>query len=145
MTAQPRFTVDEVVPHAAPMILIDEILDYSEDSLTARVVIRESSLFRSPDNSVPSWVGIEYMAQTIAAWAGVQARLAGNAVKTGYLLGARRYEASSPVFQPGEILTVHVTKQYHTDDLGAFDCTISNDRVSATATLNVYQPAGGKQ
>lgn len=130
----------DVVPHAGPMILIDEIDDYSDNNLTARVTIRDSSLFLTEENIVPAWVGIEYMAQAIAAWSGIQARLRNKTVKVGYLLGSRHYHANEPSFLIGETLKVTVTKRYHEGELGAFDCEISNNRVSVVATLNVYQP-----
>jgi predicted hotdog family 3-hydroxylacyl-ACP dehydratase len=133
------YAVAEVVPHAGRMLLIDEILDYSSNSLTACVTIRESSLFLT-DNVVPAWVGIEYMAQTIAAWAGVQARLRGEPVKVGYLLGSRHYQASQPAFTLGDTLTIVVNKQYHEGELAVFDCRISGAQVSVSATLNVFQP-----
>lgn len=136
---KPSFAVAEVVPHAGRMLLIDEILDYSSGSLTACVSIRESSLFLT-GNAVPAWVGIEYMAQAIAAWAGVQARLRGEPVKAGYLLGSRQYQASHPVFTLGDTLTIVVSKQYHEGELAVFDCKISGSQVSVSATLNVFQP-----
>lgn len=140
--SRPSFAVAEVVPHAGRMILIDEILDYSSSSLTACVTIRESSLFLTPDNVVPAWVGIEYMAQAIAAWAGVQARLRGEPVKAGYLLGSRHYQASHPVFTLGDTLTIAVNKQYHEGELAVFECKISGSQVAVSATLNVFQPIG---
>lgn len=133
------YAVAEVVPHSGRMILIDEILDYSSSSLTACVTIRQSSLFLTPDNAVPAWVGIEYMAQAIAAWAGVQARLRGEPVKAGYLLGSRHYQASHPAFALDETLTIIVNKQYHEGELAVFDCRISGSQVAVSATLNVFQ------
>jgi predicted hotdog family 3-hydroxylacyl-ACP dehydratase len=139
-TSKLSYAVAEVVPHAGRMLLIDEILDYSSGSLTACVTIRESSLFLTADNVVPAWVGIEYMAQTIAAWAGVQARLRGEPVKTGYLLGSRHYQASQPAFTLGDTLTIVVNKQYHEGELAVFECRISGAQVAVSATLNVFQP-----
>jgi predicted hotdog family 3-hydroxylacyl-ACP dehydratase len=137
--AKPSYAVAEVVPHAGRMLLIDEILDYGSHSLTACVTIRESSLFLT-GNTVPAWVGIEYMAQSIAAWAGVQARLRGEPVKTGYLLGSRQYQASHPAFALGDTLTIVVNKQYHEGELAVFDCRIAGSAISVSATLNVFQP-----
>jgi predicted hotdog family 3-hydroxylacyl-ACP dehydratase len=138
--SKPSYVVSEVLPHAGRMILIDEILDYSDSSLTARVTIKDSSLFLAADHAVPAWVGIEYMAQTIAAWAGVQAKLRGEPVKPGYLLGTRHYQANKPAFALGEILTIVANKQYHEGELAVFDCTISGEQVLVSATLNVFQP-----
>lgn len=136
----PLYPVAEIVPHAGNMILIDEILDYDEDMLVAQVTIRESSLFLTADNVVPAWVGIEYMAQAIAAWAGLQARLKGEGVMLGYLLGTRHYQTDRVEFLLGETLKITVTRKYQENDLGVFDCEIQAEQIAVQATLNVYQP-----
>jgi predicted hotdog family 3-hydroxylacyl-ACP dehydratase len=138
--SKPSYAVAEVVPHSGRMLLIDEILDYSSSSLTACVTIRESSLFLTADHVVPAWVGVEYMAQAIAAWAGIQARLRGEPVKRGYLLGTRQYQSSKPAFTLGDTLTIVVNKQYHEGELALFDCKVSGPLISIAATLNVFQP-----
>ena len=35
---------------------------------------------------------------------------------------------------------IPVEKVYEGDDLGVFDCTISNDKLLPEASLNVFQP-----
>ena len=66
--------VAELLPHDPPMVLIDKVLSYDENSLVAEVAIRPDSAFCGA-NGVPGWVGIEYMAQAIAAHAGASGRL----------------------------------------------------------------------
>jgi predicted hotdog family 3-hydroxylacyl-ACP dehydratase len=83
------------------------------------------------------------MAQTIAAFAGYTAYAGGEAVKPGFLLGARRYECTLPMFSPGSLLRVHVRRVLQSDNgLGSFQCRIEHeDQEVATATLTVFQPA----
>jgi predicted hotdog family 3-hydroxylacyl-ACP dehydratase len=106
------------------------------------VRIRPDSLFGSV-NGVGAWVGLEYMAQSIAAFAGYTASLRGEAVKPGFLLGARRYECTLPMFSPGSLLRVHVRRLLQSDNgLGSFQCRIEHEEQEvATATLTVFQPA----
>ncbi|WP_307732400.1 hypothetical protein [Massilia sp. MB5] len=85
-----------LVPHAGPMALLDRVLEADEESLCAEVAIRADSLFYA-EGGVGSWVGIEYMAQAVAAHAGYLARQRGEAVKPGFLLGSRRYHHQSLV------------------------------------------------
>ena len=47
----------------------DRILRWDQDGIEAELVVPEAGLFIE-DGAVPAWVGIEYMAQAIAAWAG---------------------------------------------------------------------------
>jgi predicted hotdog family 3-hydroxylacyl-ACP dehydratase len=133
--------IRSLVPHAGPMVLLDRVISVDEDSLLAEVRIRSDSLFCSA-NGVDAWVGMEYMAQAIGAWAGYTAQLRGEPVKIGFLLGTRRYECSRPIFVLGSVLRVHVQCVFQNEDgLGSFECSIDDEegRV-ATATLTVFQP-----
>ena len=57
-----NYTIEEVLPHRCPMILLDKIIEYDERSLTAILEIREDNLFLNLQKHVPIWIGIEYMA-----------------------------------------------------------------------------------
>lgn len=139
------FHIDDVVPHAGPMSLLDRVIDFDDDSLQAEVTLRPQSLF-AEERGVPAWVGMEYMAQTIAAYAGVQRRLSGLEVKIGFLVGSRRYESSHPYFPLGSTLIIEVTREFQADNgLGVFACSIRGEdpmggEINATAALNVFQP-----
>lgn len=139
------FHIDEVVPHAGLMSLLDRVVDFEDDRLQAEVVIGPDTLF-ADEKGVPAWVGIEYMAQAIAAYAGVQRRLKGLEVKVGFLVGSRRYESSQPHFPLGSRLSIEVTREFQADNgLGVFSCAIrgegpEGEQISADAALNVFQP-----
>ncbi|WP_101759762.1 hotdog family protein [Oceanicoccus sp. KOV_DT_Chl] len=137
-----QYTVDELVPHSGHMSLLDRVINQTAERLIAEVDITAHSLFLDGDIGVPTWVGIEYMAQAVAAWAGVIARQAGEDVRLGFLLGSRKYTAHASHFGLGETLTVTVERAYQHDELGVFDCSIylNGDAEVASARLNVYQP-----
>jgi len=134
------YPMSDVIIHKDTMLLIDEVIDFSENSLTSQVTITPATVFLNADNIVPAWIGIEYMAQTIAAWAGVTHMKKGDELKKGYLLGSRKYVSHVSHFTLGSVLTISVEKVYEGNDLGVFECTISNDKLLAEASLNVYQP-----
>ena len=133
--------IRSLVPHAGPMVLLDRVISVDEDSLCAEVGIRSDSLFCGSDG-VGAWVGIEYVAQAIAAWAGYTAQLRGEPVKLGFLLGVRRYECSRPIFVLGSVLRVHVRRLFQNENgLGSFECSIDNEEGPvATANVTVLQP-----
>lgn len=134
--------IRELVPHSGAMVLLDRVVEVDEESLCAEVTIRAETMFCGPDG-VGAWVGIEYMAQAIAAHAGRAARLRGDRVKIGFLLGTRRYECLRPAFTVGSVLRVKVRREIQSDEgLAAFECSIDaeNERI-ARATLTVFQPA----
>lgn len=133
--------IRSLVPHAGPMVLLDRVISVDEDSLCAEVGIRSDTLFCGPDG-VGAWIGIEYMAQAIAAWAGYTAHLRREPVKLGFLLGTKRYECSRPIFVLGSVLRVHVQRVFQNENgLGSFECRIDDTQGRlATATVTVFQP-----
>ena len=55
---KPDYNIINVVPHGMPMSLLDDIEDYSDTGLVAKVTIRKDSMFCESDG-VPAWVGVE--------------------------------------------------------------------------------------
>ena len=136
--------VRSLVPHQDPMVLLDEVIAADENSLCAKVKIRAESLFFDGEG-VGAWVGIEYMAQAIAAHAGFMARSKGEPIKVGFLLGTRRFETTAPRFTLGSNLHIQVHCSLQSENgLGAFECKIVDiealDKVLASATITVFQP-----
>lgn len=129
------------LPHAAPMALIDRVLAFAGDEIVAELQIRPDSMFVE-DGAVPAWVGIEYMAQTIGSYAGLQAKAAGEAVKKGFLLGSRDLRLLTESFPVGQTLTVRAHKlTLDSNGLGSFDCELlDGDTRLAHGRLNVFQP-----
>jgi len=130
--------ISELIPHTGQMVLLDRVTAFDDNSLSAELVVRPGLLV--DDETVPSWVGIEYMAQTIGAYVGMKARLAGEPIRLGFLLGTRRYGGNAAAFKVGAALTVRVEKIMQDDRLGAFECRILGEGIEISANLNVYQP-----
>ncbi len=140
------YPITAIVPHAGKMCLLDRAIDGDAESLSCEVTIRPDGLFIT-DDGVDGWVGIEYMAQTVAAWAGWRARLRGEEPQIGFLLGSRHYECTHPKFALGETYRVDVHRQFQADNgLGQFDCSIQlHGETIATATLTVFEPANAEE
>ena len=133
--------VIDLLPHKPPMVLLDAVLGWDKDRVEAEVVIRPNSPFFRPDKGVPAHVGIEYMAQACGAFAGLEAKEAGEATRIGFLLGTRQYRANTDWFTAGMRLTVTVVEVFRDGSMGVFNCSIRDaDRELASAQLNVYQP-----
>jgi predicted hotdog family 3-hydroxylacyl-ACP dehydratase len=132
--------IADVVPHSARMLLLDRVVQYDEESLTAELTIRPDSPFvRS--GSVGTWVALEYMAQAIAAFAGCEARTRGEPPKVGFLIGSRHFTCTVPELPVGATMQVTVVRELQDDSgLGSFSGTLRGDGISADATLAVFQP-----
>ena len=131
--------VRELLPHEPPMVLLNKVISCEESSLVAEVVISRENLF-CDESGVPGWVGIEYMAQSVAAHAGALARQRGGEPAIGYLLGTRSYQSAVSEFPIGASLRIVVEPLFAEMGLGAFACRIDMGKTVAEATINVYQP-----
>jgi predicted hotdog family 3-hydroxylacyl-ACP dehydratase len=128
-----------LIPHSGKMALLDRIVKLDDDSLIAETTARNDGLFGDASD-VPAWVGIEYMAQAVGAYAGIKSKLAGKPIKLGYLLGTRRYNSNVGSFPFGTSLTIEVKIIIQDDKIGVFDCKILGEGIEITANISVYQP-----
>ena len=137
------YSIESVLPHAPPMILLDDIIDWEDGALTAGVTVRASSPFFVPGRGIAAHVAIEWMAQACGACVGVVARMEEQPVKPGLLLGTRNFVAVVPWFVEGQQLKVFVRRSYLDANIGVFYCSV-RDGLSgyslANAHLTVYQP-----
>ena len=137
-------TIDQLVPHRGAMSLLDEITGYGDDWLESRARITGDNLFLTR-GQVPSWVGLEYMAQTAAAFMGV-GREPGTRARIGFLAGTRKYQTQGPAFVPGSELRVRVQRLGEASGgLLMLEATLTcqppeGEAFSANARLTIYEP-----
>jgi len=138
----PLPAVEDILPHRGDMLLLDQLLWSDATRLTAQYRPRPDAWYIQP-GGMPSWIGIELMAQAIAAHVGIQKHAQGLPPKPGVLLGTRRYQATQGHFEPSQLLQVLVERQYLDDSgLGAYDARIeSKGHTVAHATVKVFEPA----
>ena len=139
-----NYSVSDVLPHGDLAILLDDLVAFEEDFLEAVVQINPTASFYDADmGGVPAWIGIEYMAQTVAAWAGARRLHHSKTIVPGFLLGAQRYECAQPVFLDGQKLTVKIWLQLESSEgLGSFNCEIIDESqvLVAEAVMNAFSP-----
>ncbi len=122
------------------MVLLDAVTSYTDGSVGTRLQLREGIAFFIPDLGVPAHVGLEYMAQTCGAYAGMESVKRGIPIRMGYLLGTRNYRCTVEWFPPNATLTAEAHEVLRQENLGVFDCSIAmNGQEVATAQLTVYQ------
>ena len=124
------------------MLLLDSLLHVDAETAIAQLTVSRDALFMQ-DEGMPSWIGLEYMAQAVAAWVGWQSLQENRPVDIGFLLGTRRFEAKCAFFRPGAVLRAHVCKELLGDNgLGAFDCRLHDETGEevARARISVYKP-----
>ncbi|SDJ31335.1 hotdog family protein [Pseudomonas indica] len=133
--------IAELLPHAGDMILLDAVERFGDEDVETRATVRPGGLFNREDGSLPAWVGVELMAQSVAAYAGCQARVRGEPVELGFLLGTRSYQCNVEAFVAGADLHIHAIRSLQDDNgMGVFECRLSGPGIEAFARLNVFRP-----
>ncbi len=137
-----EIAITELLPHRGPMCWLDELVEIGADSITTRLLIREDALFCDPKLGMPAWLGLEYMAQTVAAFSGHERVARGQQPQIGLLLGTRHYRSHVAYFPLGAVLDVHATLLMRDpSDLVAFACEIRHDAaVLAQADVKAIRP-----
>lgn len=134
--------IENIIAHRGTMLLLDRVLAFDTESASAEYAPRRDAWYADANGDMPAWIGIELMAQTIAAHASLHKRSTGTPPRQGVLLGTRRYASTLPVFAAGVTLLVRATLTYRdASGLGAYECSISaGGEGLASATLKVFEP-----
>ena len=144
----PSCLAGSCLPHSAPMVLIDEVLnvDMENQIVKTSVKIHDNKIFFNKEiNGISPLVGIEFMAQTIGCYAYYKA---GKTIpKIGFLLGTRQYENKLEKFENGKTYILTAREIYGDNELVSFECLIYNEgedenseNYIAKATINAFQP-----
>jgi predicted hotdog family 3-hydroxylacyl-ACP dehydratase len=139
MTAYP--TIDRLVPHRAPMLLVDRLVGEEGETTRADYKIPADSLFLVPGKGVPTYAAFEMMAQGICATDGLRRHRRGQGPELGFLLGCRKFAAARNWLQPGETLTLESTCLID-GETSSYQCRVldADGAEVANATVNVFQP-----
>ncbi|AQH03654.1 beta-hydroxyacyl-ACP dehydratase (plasmid) [Burkholderia sp. KK1] len=134
--------IESIVPHRGTMLLVDAVTSCGDETLTARATVRPDAWYADEHGAMPAWIGIELMAQSIAAHVSLLAMRAGERARPGVLLGTRSYRAHASAFARGAQLTVSVREVLRSEEgHGAYECTIEHDgKRYADAVVKVFQP-----
>lgn len=129
----------EYLPHRAPMLLIDRVLEVTESGASALSTVDKSGalgVMLDENGELDSYFAIELIAQTIGIWNGYHN---GTGEKNlGMLLGARDLKCDTRKFANGTNIHIDVNKVMFDGTLASFEGKISSDRkVLAHGTINV--------
>jgi predicted hotdog family 3-hydroxylacyl-ACP dehydratase len=133
--------IEELVPHAGPMLLIGDVVEHAPERTRCRVEVAKSVLFRRADGRVPAWVGLEYMAQCVAAHGGLVARRLGERPRPGLFLGTRRVVVRADSFGWEDVLEVSARHLRGELGLVSFSCSLersAREEPVLEGNLSVY-------
>ncbi|MGF6773323.1 putative hotdog family 3-hydroxylacyl-ACP dehydratase [Paraburkholderia sp. GAS199] len=134
--------IEAIIPHRGTMLLIDGIDRFDDETLDARATVRADAWYADAQGAMPAWIGIELMAQAIAAHVALLAMRGGGQARPGVLLGSRSYKALQPSFAAGASLVIRTVELLRSEEgHGAYECTIQHGDVRcAEAVIKVFQP-----
>ncbi|HEX3675568.1 MAG TPA: hypothetical protein VHU87_14955 [Rhizomicrobium sp.] len=134
---------ETLVPHRAPMLFLDRIIAISDTEVTAETVCGPQNPLHVAGRGLPGYVGLEMMAQAVAAVDGQKRTEAGSTPKIGFLLGCRRYSVACESFADGTVLRINAKMVFSDGEMFSFECRIDGEdgKELARANMNVYAPA----
>ncbi len=123
--------VSELLPQAGAMVLLDRVVEHASRHTICRVEVDRLSLFCDRAGRVPAFVGIELMAQTMAAHRALALGAPGSRAtgSAGLFLGSRRVALHTTAFTPGQVLDIRAEHVHGDSRLVAFQCWV-RDSVS---------------
>ena len=151
-----QISLEELLPQAAPMILLSGYSEPTEENAVEAFVDvdEQSPFYEQALEGVPGCVALEYMAQTMALLVGLYRRRQGLPPQVGFVLGSRRLEIAVPCFLKGARYRVRAACTYQDEEFGSFDCEMrtaddgavregaDETMLVAKGTLTAFQPSG---
>ncbi|MDD5868962.1 MAG: 3-hydroxy-fatty acyl-ACP dehydratase [Succinatimonas sp.] len=128
----------DYLPHAAPMVLIDKVIEVTDDSATTQCYLNDTGVLKPflENNALPSYYCVELIAQTIGVWNG--ANQVGSTPDVGMILGSRDVKSTVNSFPFGKTLTIKVFKNMSDGVIANFEGKISIDgEVVSSGRVNV--------
>jgi predicted hotdog family 3-hydroxylacyl-ACP dehydratase len=134
--------IEAILPHRGTMLLLDDVSALGDETLSARARVHGDAWYADEHGAMPAWIGIELMAQGVAAHVALIAMRAGGRARPGVLLGTRSYKAHVSAFARDARLTVNVQEVLRSEEgHSAYECTIDHDGARyADAVIKVFQP-----
>ena len=137
------WSLTELLPHRAPMLLLDEIREVGEEHIVCTYTVSGDSPFVVQGRLEPGGL-LETLAQAMAAFVGHRGRLAGgDTIPMGFVVGASSVTFTDVEVRIGDPLVVEAWQRETVGGYGSFDGRVRRgDEVVCEGTLKVYREGG---
>jgi predicted hotdog family 3-hydroxylacyl-ACP dehydratase len=109
------------------MVWLRRIEAHDERETRCLVCVDDLGAFREGDGGVGAHVALEWMAQTVAAHAGLERRNRGEPPTLGLLLGSKHVRFARPAYTRGEAFRVVAVRGWGGEQGAAsFDCRVES-------------------
>ena len=131
------------LPHKKPMVLIDKVVEVTDNSAICQSYVNESSSLAPflEGKELPFFYIIELISQAIGVWSGVKAKKNNLTIPPmGMVIGCRALKCTVDKFAYNSTLDIKINKIIEDDTLASFDGTISvNGTDLGFGTINVVR------
>jgi predicted hotdog family 3-hydroxylacyl-ACP dehydratase len=124
------------------MVFIHRIVEAGPRHVVCLVIPGARDAELTHDGVVPAAMGVEYMAQAIGVYAGLQAA-PDQRRNIGYVIAVRNLSIAVPAFTVDDPLAVRALRQWGEERVGRFEAWIERERDGqrlAHAFMSVYRP-----
>lgn len=94
-----------LIPHRSPMLLIDQLVERSDDNAAAITSLKGKSLFHDPGKGITPEFLVEILAQTIAAANGFDGLVNNEKPKAGFVVGLDNFHLTNRDFSTSQLRT----------------------------------------
>lgn len=131
----------DYLPHGTSIVLIDEILEFKQDYIKTKSIIKSDNKFLQ-DGKFEMYKSIEMMAQALGVYDSKMRELKGLKSGLGFLLGSRKFEMFQPFLSVGDEVVIEARCSLQDEEgFGIYDCELYTDgKIAAKARLNVISP-----
>lgn len=135
----------EFIPHKQTMLLVDELLEYNEGNIKGTATIKKENPFLTPSGKISRNCLVEIMAQTVASGNGYLARVKGDTLKTGFLVGVNDFTFYEDV-SVGDELTILTNEESSFGDFSIVEGSINKgNNLIAKGSLKLYEITGAPE
>ena len=129
--------VADYLPHRPPMLLIDHIVEVTDERAVCRATIQPDCVF-AIDGAVHASAMIEWIAQACAIYVGVMSARGDRPPRAGILVACREVALAVDQLAVGDELTIVATKVFVQPRLATFTGTVERGgELCATVQLSV--------
>jgi predicted hotdog family 3-hydroxylacyl-ACP dehydratase len=133
--------IEELLPHAPPMLWVDEVCGCERDLVRCKLTVRDDHVFVE-DGAVDPLIAIEWMAQAVGALVGLWDRQNQIDPRPGFLIAIPEACLEVEQFQVGDVLIITAKRIWGDEQLASFECLVERAGVEvARAQLSVYRRA----
>jgi predicted hotdog family 3-hydroxylacyl-ACP dehydratase len=130
--------IRDLVPHEAPMVWLDELIEWRPGRARCRAVVHDTSPFVE-DGALDAIMLLEHMAQAVAACLGYGALKSGESVRVGMVVACRAFDVGRPRIPAGSVLDVVAESVREVESVSNYACSVRvGEEEVASAELTLY-------